>query len=58
MRGVNTLKLGMETETLEFKKSTGEMKEAMISIVAILNKHQYGGLYFGVLPDGTPIWQL
>jgi len=31
-RGVNALKLGMKTETLEFKKSTGEMKEAMISI--------------------------
>lgn len=55
---MNTLKLGMETETLEFKKSTGEIKEAMISIVAILNKHQSGELYFGVLPDGTPIGQI
>ena len=27
--------LGIETETLEFKKSTGELKEAMQSISAI-----------------------
>ena len=32
------LNLGIETETLEFKKSTGELKEAMHSICAILNK--------------------
>jgi ATP-dependent DNA helicase RecG len=31
--------LGKETETLEFKKTTGELKEAMISISSILNKH-------------------
>ena len=35
--GVN-LNLGIETEVLEFKKSTGELKEAMHSICAILNK--------------------
>jgi hypothetical protein len=29
-----------ETETLELKKSTSELKEAIISIAAILNKHQ------------------
>lgn len=46
--------LGTETEMPEFKKSTGELKEAVISIVAILNKHQKGELYFGVLNDGTP----
>ena len=43
------LNLGIETETLEFKKSTGELKEAMHSICAILNKHQHGELYFGVM---------
>ncbi len=52
------MKLGIETETLEFKKSTGELKEAMNSICAILNKHQKGELYFGVKPDGTPIGQI
>lgn len=49
--------LGIETETLEFKKSTSELKEAMYSICAILNKHQHGELYFGVKPNGTPIGQ-
>lgn len=49
--------VGMETEILEFKKSTGELKEAMYSICAMLNKHQYGELYFGVKSDGTPIGQ-
>lgn len=49
--------LGIETEILEFKKSTGELKEAMHSISAILNKHQYGELYFGVKADGTVVGQ-
>ncbi|MCD8015339.1 MAG: hypothetical protein LUG99_19665 [Lachnospiraceae bacterium] len=30
--------LGEETEQIEFKKSTGELKEAVISMAAILNK--------------------
>lgn len=51
------MNLGIETETLEFKKSTGELKEAVQSICAILNKHQRGELYFGVKTDGTPIGQ-
>lgn len=52
------MNLGIETETLEFKKSTGELKEAVQSICAILNKHQHGELYFGVKPDGTVIGQV
>ena len=52
------MNLGMETETLEFKKSTGELKEAMNSICAMLNKHHYGELYFGVKPDGNVIGQI
>lgn len=52
------MNLGIETETLEFKKSTGELKEAMQSICAILNKHQCGELYFGVKPDGTVVGQV
>ena len=40
--------LGDETEQVEFKKSTGELKEAVISIAAILNKHGSGDLYFGI----------
>lgn len=46
------MNFGKETETLEFKKTTGEMKEAMISISSILNKHGIGTLYFGVKPNG------
>ena len=45
------LDLGMETETLE-------LKETMHSICAILNKHQYGELYFGVKSDGTVVGQV
>jgi ATP-dependent DNA helicase RecG len=41
-----------ESETLELKKSTSELKEAVISIAAILNKHGKGRLYFGVKNDG------
>lgn len=51
------MSLGIETEVLEFKKSTGELKEAMYSIGAMLNKHRHGELYFGVKADGTPIGQ-
>jgi len=49
--------IGSETEQVEYKKSIGELKEAMFSIVAILNKHQKGELYFGVKNDGTVIGQ-
>ena len=55
IKGGDIMSLGIETEVLEFKKSTGELKEAMYSIGAMLNKHQHGELYFGVKPDGTPI---
>lgn len=51
------MKLGIETETMEYKKSTGEIKEACISICAMLNKHQVGTLYFGVKPNGEVIGQ-
>ena len=49
--------IGKETEQREFKKSTGELKEGVISICAILNKHQSGELYFGVRNDGTVLGQ-
>ncbi len=52
-----TFSLGEETEQIEFKKSTGELKEGVISIASILNKHQSGKLYFGVRNDGTVIGQ-
>lgn len=46
-----------ETETLELKKSTAELKEAVSSIVAILNKHGKGEIYFGVKNDGIVVGQ-
>ena len=46
-----------ETETIELKKSTSELKEAVISIVSILNKHKNGCIYFGIKDDGTIIGQ-
>ena len=49
--------LGKENETLEFKKTTGEIKEGMVSIASILNKHGIGTLYFGVKPNGDVMGQ-
>lgn len=51
------MNLGHESEILEFKKTTGELKEGVISIASILNKHQKGELYFGIKPDGSPVGQ-
>lgn len=41
-----------ESETVEFKKSLAELKTGLVSIAAILNKHQAGTLWFGVRNDG------
>src|SRR3989338_5975835 len=41
-----------ESETIEFKKSTAELKGAVISIVAMLNKHGRGEVYFGIDDNG------
>jgi ATP-dependent DNA helicase RecG len=43
---------GQESETLEFKKTTAETKEAVNDVAAILNKHGRGELYFGIRNDG------
>ena len=47
----------LENEVIEFKKTTGELKEGIISIVSILNKHQNGKLYFGIKDNGEIIGQ-
>lgn len=44
-----------ESETVETKRSTAQLKESLKSISAILNKHQKGILYFGIGPDGKPV---
>ncbi|MBQ3161201.1 MAG: putative DNA binding domain-containing protein [Oscillospiraceae bacterium] len=51
------MNIGVETEQIEFKKSTGELKEGVISIASMLNKHRSGVLYFGVKNDGEVIGQ-
>ena len=56
--GVSMTNIGMETEQIEYKKTTGELKEAIISIVAILNKHGSGELYFGVRNNGDILGQV
>ena len=47
-----------ESEIIELKKSTSELKEAVISISAMLNKHQHGEIYFGIKNDGTVAGQM
>jgi hypothetical protein len=42
-----------ESETIEYKKSLSELKEGLISIAAILNKHRHVELWFGIRNDGT-----
>lgn len=46
-----------ESERVELKKSTSELKEGVVSIVSILNKHKSGKLYFGIRNDGTAVGQ-
>src|SRR3989339_129631 len=46
-----------ESETVEFKRSTAELKQAAISLVAMLNKHGQGEVYFGIEDDGTVVGQ-
>jgi len=52
---LNRAVLMKETETVEFKKSLGELKEGIISLVAMLNKHQHGELWFGIAPNGKAV---
>lgn len=47
----------LENEVIEFKKTTGELKEGIISIVSILNKHKSGKLYFGIKDNGEIVGQ-
>jgi len=44
-----------ENETIEFKKSLGELKEGLISIAAMLNKHGTGELWFGIRNNGRAV---
>jgi len=42
-----------ESETVELKKSLAELKQGLVSMAAILNKHQAGTLWLGVRNNGT-----
>jgi ATP-dependent DNA helicase RecG len=55
---VGLINIGEETEHIEYKKSTGELKEGVISVASILNKHGEGMLYFGVKNNGDVIGQI
>ena len=45
----------VESERIELKRSTSELKEAVISIVAMLNKQGRGEVYFGICDNGKVI---
>ena len=51
------MNLGIESETLEFKKTTAELDKAVCNIASMLNKHGQGTVYFGVAPNGDVIGQ-
>lgn len=46
-----------ESESIEFKKSTLELHQALISLVSMLNKNGHGTVYFGVLNNGDIVGQ-
>lgn len=46
------MKLGKESENVEFKKSIAQLSKSMDDIVSILNKSGEGVLYFGISPNG------
>lgn len=46
-----------ESETVEFKKSTSELHQGVISLVSMLNKSGSGTLYFGINNSGEAVGQ-
>ena len=51
------MKLNKENEVIEFKLTTGELLDSVKDISAMLNKHGYGTIYFGVKNNGEIIGQ-
>ena len=51
------MNIGVETEKIEFKKTTGELREGITSLASMLNKNGYGVLYFGVKDNGDVVGQ-
>ncbi len=48
---------GQESEFVEFKETTGELKEGVRSIASMLNKNKRALLYFGITNKGKVIGQ-
>ncbi|MBK1673338.1 AAA family ATPase [Ectothiorhodospira shaposhnikovii] len=44
-----------ETETTELKKSLAELKQGLVSLAAMLNKHGQAELWFGIAPNGKAV---
>lgn len=44
-----------ESETVELKKSLAELKQGLISLAAMLNKHGQAELWFGIAPNGKAV---
>lgn len=51
------MNIGKESEIVEFKKSTAELKEGIISLASMLNKSGKGTLFFGVNNNGDIVGQ-
>ena len=51
------MNLGIESEKVEFKKSTSEINDGVVSLSAMLNKHGEGTVYFGIKNNGDIIGQ-
>jgi predicted HTH transcriptional regulator len=51
------MNIGVETEKIEFKKTTSELREGVTSLASMLNKNGYGVLYFGVKDNGDVVGQ-
>ena len=51
------MNIGVETEKIEFKKTTGELREGITSLASMLNKNGYGLLYFGIKDNGDVVGQ-
>ena len=51
------MNIGKKSDIVEFKKSTGELRQALESMAGILNKSREGTIYFGVQDDGWVVGQ-
>ena len=50
------MNLGKENETTEFKETASELRQALMDMSAILNKHGKRLLYFGAKDWGDACW--